>query len=88
MKIILNEIKKDEVEEVLNKKIEDVSTTKQNFSVQETVQEINEKQIENNIEKTSINVTKGMNLNDEIEEVQENVSNINLSDINKNLFHL
>ena len=80
----INEIKKDEVEEVLNKKIEDVSTTKQNFSVQETVQEINEKQIENNIEKTSINVTKGMNLNDEIEEVQENVSNINLSDINKN----
>lgn len=80
----INEIKKDEVEEVLNEKIEDVSTTKQNFLVQESVQEINEKQIENNIEKTSINVTKGINLNDEIEEVQENVNNINLSDINKN----
>lgn len=80
----INEIKKDEVEEVLNEKIEDVSTTKQNFSVQEAVQEINEKQIENNIEKTSINVTKGINLNEEIEEIQENVNNVNLSDINKN----
>lgn len=80
----INEIKKDEIEEVLNDKIEDVSTTKQNFSVQEAVEKINEKQIESNIEKTSINVTKGMNLNEEIEEVQENVNNINLSDINKN----
>ena len=80
----INEIKKDEVEEVLNDNIEDISTTKQNFSVQEAVQEINEKQIESDIEKTSINVTKGMNLNEEIEEVQENVNNINLSDINKN----
>ena len=80
----INEIKKDEVEEVLNDKIEDISTTKQNFSVQEAVQEINEKQIESNIEKTSINVTKGMNLNEEIEEVQENINNINLSDVNKN----
>ena len=42
----INEIKKDEIEEVLNNNIEDVSTTKQNFSVQEAVQEINEKQIE------------------------------------------
>ena len=79
----INEIKKDEVEEVLNDKIEDISTTKQNFSVQEAVQEINEKQIESDIEKTSINVTKGMNLNEEIEKVQENIDNINLSDVNK-----
>ena len=80
----INEIKKDEIEEVLNNNIEDVSTTKQNFSVQEAVQEINEKQIEKNIEKTSIDVTQGINLNEEIEEIKENVNNINLSDINKN----
>ena len=80
----INEIKKDEVEEVLNNNIEDVSTTKQNFSVQEAVQEINEKQIEKNIEKTSIDVTQGINLNEEIEEIKENVAdNIKLSDINK-----
>ena len=78
----INEIKKDEIEEVLNNNIEDVSTTKQNFSVQEAVQEINEKQIEKNIEKTSIDVTQGINLN---EEIKENVAdNIKLSDINKN----
>ena len=80
----INEIKKDEIEEVLNNNIEDVSTTKQNFSVQEAVQEINEKQIEKNIEKTSIDVTQGINLNEEIEEIKENINNINLSDINKN----
>ena len=81
----INEIKKDEIEEVLNNNIEDVSTTKQNFSVQEAVQEINEKQIEKNIEKTSIDVTQGINLNEEIEEIKENVvDNIKLSDINKN----
>ena len=81
----INEIKKDEIEEVLNNNIEDVSTTKQNFSVQEAVQEINEKQIEKNIEKTSIDVTQGMNLNEEIEEIKEKVTdNIKLSDINKN----
>ena len=76
----INEIKKDEIEEVLNNNIEDVSTTKQNFSVQEAVQEINEKQIEKNIEKTSIDVTQGINLN---EEIKENVAD-KLSDINKN----
>ena len=81
----INEIKKDEIEEVLNNNIEDVSTTQQNFSVQEAVQEINEKQIEKNIEKTSIDVTQGINLNEEIEEIKENVvDNIKLSDINKN----
>lgn len=80
----INEIKKDEIEEVLNNNIEDVSTTKQNFSVQEAVQEINEKQIEKNIEKTSIDVTQGINLNEEIEEIKENVvDNIKLSDVSK-----
>lgn len=80
----INEIKKDEIEEVLNNNIEDVSTTKQNFSVQEAVQEINEKQIEKNIEKTSIDVTQGIDLNEEIEEVEESiVDNVKLSNINK-----
>ena len=68
----------------MNNNIEDVSTTKQNFSVQEAVQEINEKQIEKNIEKTSIDVTQGINLNEEIEEIKENVvDNIKLSDVSK-----
>ena len=80
----INEIKKDEIEEVLNNNIEDVSTTKQNFSVQEAVQEINEKQIEKNIEKTSIDVTQGIDLNEEIEEIEESiVDNVKLSNINK-----